>query len=117
MTVTGNVGDWRGHEVFGADGSKLGKLEDVYYGAASDEAVLLCVRSGKLSHKQVLVPVAGARVTPERVVVAWSDDTIDSAPTTKPDEELTVEDEERVFHHYGLDYAPPPGGGRLLKRH
>jgi uncharacterized protein YrrD len=117
VSVTGNVGDWRGHDVFGADGNKIGKLEDVYYDATSDEAVLLCVRSGKLTHKQVLIPVLGARVTPEQVVVKWREESTDGAPTTKPDEELSVEDEERVFHHYGLDYVPPVDGQRTLKRH
>ncbi len=117
MTVSASIGDWRGHEVQGTGGEKLGRLEDVYYDSDSDEPVLLCVRGGMLSHKQVLVPVAGARVTPEQVVVAYTAQDLDGAPTTKPDEELSLDDEETAFRRYGLDYTAPADGRRRLTRH
>jgi len=118
MSISVNVGDWRGHDVVLASGDKLGKLEDVYYDADSDEPVFLAVKSSLMSHKQVLVPVGDAHATPDHLTVAWSTDDIDGAPTTKPGEELSADDEERVFRRYGLDYTPPanPGGHRLVRR-
>lgn len=118
MGVSANVGDWRGHDVFLSGGDKLGKLEDVYYDADTDEPVFLCVRSGMMSHKQVLVPVNDAQVTPDRVTVPWAADDVDGAPTTKPGEELSVDDEERAFRRYGIAYAPPTteNGRRLVRR-
>ena len=116
--VSANVGDWRGHDVFLAGGDKLGKLEDVYYDADSDEAVFLCVKSSMLSHKQILVPVGDATVTPDRVNVPWAADDVEGAPTTRPGEELTADDEERAFRRYGMDYTPPANesGRRLIRR-
>jgi uncharacterized protein YrrD len=117
MTASANVGDWRGHDVFLADGDKLGKLEDLYYDTDSDKPMFMCVRSGTLSHKQVLVPVGDVHATPDRLTVSWKHEDVKNAPTTKPGEELSVADEERAFRHYGMGYeAPATASGRRLVR-
>jgi sporulation protein YlmC with PRC-barrel domain len=118
MSGLSNVGDWRGHDVFTTDGDKLGKLEDVYYDADTNDPSMLCVKTGMLSHNQVLVPARDVVATPDRLTVAWPHDDLDGAPTTSPGEELTAEDEQRVFRHYGMEYTPPasPGGRRLVRR-
>lgn len=116
MPDTFNVADWRGHDVLSADGEKLGKFEELYYDSETDDAAFLCVRAGRLSQKQVLVPASDLRVTPQNVTVPWAKDVLDKAPTTKPDEELTAVDEESVFQHFGLDYTPASSGTRRLIR-
>lgn len=118
MTDPTNVGEWRGRDVFIDDGEKFGKLEDIYYDAETDRPVFLAVKTGRLSHKQVLVPVREVVASPDHLTVPWSKADVEGAPTTRPGEELSIEDEERAFRHYGLDYKPPdsPGGRRLVRR-
>lgn len=115
-----NIGEWRDKDVFADGGEQLGKLEDVYYDAETDEPLFLCVKTVWLSHKQVLVSVQDVAATPGHLSVAWSKDDVAGAPTTKPGEELTneEEEEERVFRHYGLGYRPPASasGRRLVRR-
>lgn len=118
MSAAANVGDWRGHDVCLSSGNKLGKLEDVYYDGETNEPLVLCVRTGTLSRTQVLVAVRDAVAVPDRLTVAWSAEDVEGAPTTEPGEELSAEDEQRVFRHYGMDYRSPttPGGRRLVRR-
>lgn len=119
MADPANIGDWRGKDVLLTDGDKkIGKLQDVYYDAETDEPVFLCVKAGRLSHKQVVVPVREVIASPDRLLVAWGKADVDGAPTTRPGEELSVEDEERAFRHYGMDYQPPStsSGRRLVRR-
>ncbi|MBO0829516.1 MAG: PRC-barrel domain-containing protein [Streptosporangiales bacterium] len=117
MSDLPNVGEWRGHDVYLKDGEKLGRLEDVYYDAETDLPRFLCVRVGTLIHKQVLVPAADVTPSPDKLTVAWSQEDTGNAPTTKPGEELSAGDEERVFRHYGMDYvAPDTASGRRLVR-
>ncbi len=116
MNVSANLSDWRTFDVFLASGDKLGKLEDLYYDADTHEPAFLCVKSGMLSSKQVLVPATEVQVTPNRLMVPWSQQDIEGAPTTRPDEELSGEDEERAFRRYGITYTPPGDGGRRLVR-
>lgn len=112
------IGDWRGRDVVSAEGEKLGKLEDVYYDGDTEQAAFLCVRTGRFGHNQTLVPADQVQVSPETVTVPWAKDVVDNAPTTKPDEELSLDDEQQAFRHYGLDYTPPmsPGQRRLVRR-
>ncbi|HEX6444097.1 MAG TPA: PRC-barrel domain-containing protein [Streptosporangiales bacterium] len=118
MSVLSNVGEWRGHDVYLNNGEKLGKLDDVYYDAETDVPQFLCVRTGTLTHKQVLVPAANVTPSPAKLTVAWGQGVISEAPTMKPGQQLTSQDEERVFRHYGMDYATPDtaSGRRLIRR-
>lgn len=118
MSDLPNVGEWRGYDVYLKDGNKLGRLEDVYYDAETDVPQFLCVRTGTLVHKQVLVPARDVTPSPDKLTVAWGEEDTDKAPTMKQGEELTSEDEERAFRHYGMDYAAPTtaSGRRLVRR-
>lgn len=117
MSDLPNVGEWRGHDVYLNDGDKLGKLEDVYYDAETDVPRFLSVRTGTLTHKQVLVPAPDVIPSPDKLTVAWGQEDTGNAPTMKPGQELTAEDEERAFRHYGMDYtAPETASGRRLVR-
>ena len=49
--------------------------------------------------------------------VSHAKDQIKNAPSFDPDAELTPDDESSAYGYYGLEYAAPPGGGRLLAKH
>jgi PRC-barrel domain len=112
-----NLGDWRGQDVIDNAGDKAGKLEDVFYDARRDEPAFIAVKSGLIGKKLTLVPVAGASVTRDHVRVTHAKDQIKNAPSFDPDAELTPDDESSAYGYYGLEYAAPPAGGRLLAKH
>lgn len=116
MTDPINFSQWRGKDVVVAGGrQKLGKVDDVYCDTASDEPLFLCVKTGWVGRRHVLVPVQDCVVAPEHVTVPWETADVADAPTTRPGQELAVSDEERVFRHYGMDYQPTPSGRRLFR--
>lgn len=118
MQVWANVDEWRGKDVYLKDGEKLGKLEEVYYDAETDESLFLSVKAGRFSNKHLLVSLRGVAVSPDHLAMAWSKDDLDGAPTTKPGEGLDPDGEERAFRHYGMDYQRPStsSGRRLVRR-
>ncbi len=109
--------EWRGEDVVDPDGEKIGKLEDVYFDAASDEPVFALVSTGMLGRTLTFVPLTGARVGREQVQVGHAKDRVDEAPTVEADEELSPELEAQLFHYYELDQgsAQLPSGRRLVR--
>ena len=111
-----NLADWRGQDVIDIDGDKLGSLEHVLYDAEVDEPAFIAVKSGALGKRLTLVPLRGARVGRTYVRVAGGKAGFKDAPSFPTDGELTVEDEERVYSYFKLDYSPAGRGARRLAR-
>lgn len=111
-----NLNQWTGKDVLGAEDEKIGKLADTYYDAETDVAQFLVVETGTLRKHLVLVPAGGAIGTPDHLTVPINKDTVSRAPTVDAGE-LTLEEEQRAFEHYGFEYAPAstPGGRRLVR--
>lgn len=107
---------WRGRDVLIADGrQKLGKVDHVYCEAVSNEPLFLCVKTGRVRRRHMLVPVQDSVVSPEHLTVPWEKADIADALITGTGHELASEDEERVFRHYGIAYRPAPSGRRLFR--
>lgn len=110
---------WKGSAVTDTDGSKIGTLEAVYVDAASDEPLFAAVKLGLPGfHKIALVPLDGARVGPDDVIVPVDKAHIKDSPTLGVDEELPADREPEVYRHYELAYRPAPtsSGRRLARR-
>jgi sporulation protein YlmC with PRC-barrel domain len=118
MSEVANVREWIGQEVLDADGDKLGKLEDVYVDAETDEPLFALVKTGRLGRRTKFVPLDGYTVGRDHVQVRRPREEIDNAPELDSGDELSPEAEERVFRYYGLDYAPADtqSGRRLVRR-
>ncbi len=110
------VRDWHELDVVSQDGEHVGKLVDVYVTKDTGEPEFLLVSSGLLGHHLHLVPAEGATRSDERVQVAADKATIDSAPKVRADDDLSVDEEKRLFDHYGRDYTPHPGEVLVLRR-
>lgn len=118
MQVGANIAEWRGKDVYLKDEQKLGKLEEVYYDAETDESLFLAVKAGMFSNKHLLVSLRDVVASPDHLTLPWDKDDLDGAPTTKPGEGLTPDEEERAFRHYGMGYQRPgtESGRRLVRR-
>lgn len=116
MAFIENLNQWIGKDVIGAEGEKIGRLADTYYDAETDIAQFLVVETGTLRKHLVLVPAGGATGSPDHLTVPVDKAAMEHAPTVDAGE-LTLEEEQRAFEHYGFEYSPAstPGGRRLVR--
>jgi hypothetical protein len=71
--------EWVGEDVIDVDGERVGKLDEVYYSTASNQAVFAVVKSGLLGRHTSLVPLGGASVGREYLRLAYSAAQIEEA--------------------------------------
>jgi len=96
--------DWRDREVIGSDGEKIGKVDEVYLDTANGEPEWLSVNTGLFGMKSSFVPLQGADHSGESVRVAYTKEQVKDAPGITPDAELSTQEEQELWSHYGLDY-------------
>ncbi|MGH3744228.1 MAG: PRC-barrel domain-containing protein, partial [Mycobacteriales bacterium] len=93
-----NLRDWRNHDVVDVKGSKIGKLESLYFDTASEEAVFAAVEVGMIGRRRLtFVPLRGAVVSPSYVKVTVGRHEAKKAPSIDSDGELTADMEPEVF--------------------
>jgi uncharacterized protein YrrD len=116
--VVENIRDWLGKNVLDAVGARIGVVDDVYFDIETDEPRFLRVKSGRLRHRIVLIPVAGVAASPDHLTVAVTKEMAKKAPAMEPGGELSADTEEKLFGYYALSYRPArtPGGRRLVRR-
>jgi hypothetical protein len=90
--------------VFGED---VGKIDEVYGYAPSNEPAWASVRDGG---RKILVPLMSGQVDEEGVHVPYPKALIEAAPAL-PDHELSVEDEMMLYSHYNERRILPPAPG------
>jgi uncharacterized protein (TIGR02271 family) len=96
--------DWRDREVIGSDGEKIGTVDEVYLDTDDGDPKWLSVNTGLFGMKSSFVPLQGADPSGESVHVAYTKEQVKDAPNIAPDAELSVEEEQALYSHYGLDY-------------
>jgi PRC-barrel domain len=117
MFEAGDIREWRGHDVVGSDGHKIGTLESVYVDTGTDQPAFATVTVGWPARRRlVFVPLAGATVGPGYLKVTYPRHQVKDAPSIGTDAELPAGDEEAIFKHYDLACQPGGGGERRLAR-
>ena len=101
-------------EVVDAQGNRIGPVENIWLDPATEQPEFVAVRTGALRGRTHLVPVAGAEIddAKHQLRVPFSQDQIKNAPHFADDANLSEEDEQGVYRHYGLrrSEAPSPTG-------
>ena len=95
-----------GKNVNSTDGSKIGTVEDVYASTDNSQPTFITVKTGMLGGKASFVPVAEATMSGDDLVVPYDKDQVKDAPNVEADEELTAQEEDRLYKHYNLSDAP-----------
>jgi uncharacterized protein (TIGR02271 family) len=110
---------WRGRELADANGSKIGKIYDIYQDEDTGQPEWLAVSTGLFGTKVSFVPLAGATEQGDRLVSRWTKDQVKEAPNAEADGHLSQAEEARLYQHYGLNYGErrsqsglPEGGQR-----
>jgi len=109
MPTLEDVKDWRGQDVLGSDGEKIGSLEDIYLDRNSGEPEWAAVKTGLFGSKLNFVPIDGADHGGDGVRVAYDKAKVKDAPNVEADGELSPEEEERLYTYYGRGYDDGDG--------
>ena len=105
MIGVDHIEAWRGERVIDEAGADLGKLDDVYFDTDSGTPLLVSVKSGLLGRRTTYVPLEGARVGPDYVRVAFSDETVSAAGQSRSDTGPDEEELAALGTAYGLRFA------------
>lgn len=94
-------------KVYTEGGEKVGDVGQIYASDTSSEPTWVTVKTGLFGTAESFVPLQGARMEGDDIVVAFDKDTIKHAPRIDDDGSLSPDEEQTLFSHYGLS-----GGGR-----
>jgi uncharacterized protein (TIGR02271 family) len=102
-----DIATWRGRDLVASDGSKLGRIEEIYLDTETNEPEWALVNTGLFGTKQTFVPVRSASPNDDQLRVPYDKSKIKDAPSIEPDGELSRSEEAQLYRHYGLDYSEP----------
>jgi sporulation protein YlmC with PRC-barrel domain len=105
--------EWRGCEVVDQDGDKVGKLDEIYLDRETGTPEWAIVNTGLFGRKSSFVPLKEALREGEMIRVPYQKEQIKDAPNVDPDGEITPEEEQQVYAHYGLEYSQSRSGSGL----
>jgi uncharacterized protein (TIGR02271 family) len=109
----GTAERFEGMELVDAEGKKAGSVHSLWVDTATNEPEFVAVKTGMMGRTHI-VPVAGAQIdeSNRQLRVPYSQDQIGSAPHIDETAELSEQDEEQVYRHYGVQRseAPSPTG-------
>jgi len=110
-TTREDVLSWRGLDMVDADGDKIGKVDEIYLDAETNEPEWAVVTTGMFGTKQSFVPIQDASSTGDGVRVPFEKAQVKDAPKIDPDGRLSQDEERELYRHYGRDYADFSGPG------
>ena len=113
MSTTDEVLTWRGQELQGSDGEKLGTIEEIYLDAQTSEPEWALVTTGMFGTKQSFVPLRDASPAGDGVTVPFDKSTVKESPKIDPDGQLSEAEEAELYRHYGLEYSELESGSSL----
>jgi uncharacterized protein (TIGR02271 family) len=102
MLMRENIEDLlnRGGNVIGSDGDKIGSIGQLYADDDTGEPTWVTVKTGLFGTSQSFVPVEGARIDGDDLVVPYTKDHVKDAPRVESDGHLEPLEEDRLYAHY-----------------
>src|SRR5215212_891194 len=100
-----DVSTWNGRTAFDRHGEKLGKIADLYVDDTTGDPEWLAVHTGLFGARLGFVPLEGATLRGDDVIVAHDKATVKDAPHVDADGRLTPDEERRLYGHYGRPYG------------
>ena len=95
------VSDLVGRTAIDPDGDKVGTVFDVYVDNETSQPEWLAITTGMFGTKVSFVPIAGAYLDGDDIVVAYSKDHVKDAPNADADGQLSEEEVDDLYAHYG----------------
>jgi uncharacterized protein (TIGR02271 family) len=105
MPPVNEVLEWRGQTMVGSGGDKIGKIEEIYLDAETEQPEWALVHTGLFGSASSFVPIADATTQDGNVAVPFEKAQVKDAPKLEPDGQLSQQDESALYSHYGMDYS------------
>jgi uncharacterized protein (TIGR02271 family) len=96
---------WRGQDLLGTDGEKIGSIAEIYLDAETNEPEWALVNTGLFGTKHSFVPLKEASPAEDGVRVPYDKATVKDAPNIAEDGHLSRQQEQQLYRHYGLSYG------------
>jgi uncharacterized protein (TIGR02271 family) len=90
---------------------KIGSVGNVYLDDDTQAPSWVTVKTGLFGTSESFVPLADATLEGDEIRVSYSKDQVKDAPRLDTDAELSPEEEERLYSHYGVGGASGVQGG------
>lgn len=103
--ATFNIEELENGTVYDQDGSKVGKVAQLYLDDASGEPNWVTVNTGLFGSNETFVPLDRARVNNGEIHVPYTKDFIKDAPNLDADAHIDERQEDDLYRYYGM------GGG------
>jgi uncharacterized protein (TIGR02271 family) len=113
MTTLEEALTWRGQDLRGADGERIGTVEEIYLDSDTNEPEWALVHTGLFGTKRSFVPLRGASASGDGVSVRFDKAQVKDAPSIDPDGQLSQSEEAELYRHYGLEYGESRSGSGL----
>lgn len=88
--------------VLTTEGDKIGSMGQIYADDANGQPTWVTVKTGLFGTSESFVPLEGARLEGDDVVVPYTKDQVKDAPRLEVDSHLEPSEEDRLYAHYGL---------------
>ena len=111
MTSQEQLGRLVGTTAYDRDGDRIGKVGAIYYDDVTNQPSWITVNTGFFGTHESFVPVQGADVQADRVVVGYDKAKVKDAPSIAEDGHLTPDEEQKLYTYYGVDYSNGGGEG------
>ena len=91
-----------GGDVRTTSGDKIGSIGQIYVDLSTGEPSWVTVRTGLFGMSESFVPLEGATDNGKDIMVNYDKDTVKDAPRIDADRDLSPEEEETLYAHYGM---------------
>ncbi len=91
-----------GADVYGPDDDKIGSVGQIYLDTDTGDPEWVAVRTGLFGTKETFVPLRDARLSDDRITVAYDKATIKDAPRVDPDGALSFAEENELYTYYAV---------------
>ena len=104
MTTTDDILRWRDRTAYDSNGDKIGDIKEIYLDEETGQPEWALINTGMFGTKSNFVPVEGGSAQGDDVRLQFTKDQVKNAPQVDADEELSPEEERRLYEHYSIDY-------------
>jgi stress response protein YsnF/sporulation protein YlmC with PRC-barrel domain len=99
-----------GRDAVDNDGSKIGTVADVYVDNETGRPEWLAITTGLFGTKVSFVPLQGAELSDDLVVLPYDKSLVKDAPSAEADGQLSPDEEDALYTHYGRSTSTDVAG-------
>jgi uncharacterized protein (TIGR02271 family) len=109
-----DVLSWRGLDLYDQDGDKIGSIDEIYLDRDTEDPEWAVVTTGLFGTKRTFVPLSEAQPSNDGIRVPFEKATVKDAPRIDPDGQLSRDEEQSLYDHYGREYRDYDEGSGVL---